>query len=153
MNAEWYLICKEGVDIIRKALEAPTHEATPENCNDFDTNSDDPNCPGCIGNHLRKHALHELDTGIHVTTAIPLDYQEFETLDIRKDFFEHLLNCLANQKYIGEAPPNGDALDMGQEAYEELHRCNQQIIDDAWSDGMAMLQEKDFVPKTKFLTE
>ncbi len=58
---------------------------------------------------------------------------------IDQDFFEHLLNCLANQKYIGEAPPNGDALGMGQEKYQELHKSNQQIIDDAWNKGMSLL--------------
>ncbi len=63
-----------------------------------------------------------------------------KTIKIDTDFFEHLLNCLANQKFIGEAPPNGDALAMGQEAYEELHESNQEIIDKAWNKGMAILQ-------------
>ena len=37
-----------------------------------------------------------------------------KTIKIEEDFYEHLLNCLANQKFIGEAPPNGDALAMGK---------------------------------------
>ena len=62
-------------------------------------------------------------------------------IEIEEDFFEHLLNCLANQKFIGEAPPNGDAMAMGQESYEELHECNQAIIDKAWNKGMSLLKD------------
>lgn len=49
---------------------------------------------------------------------------------ITEDSFEHLLSCLDNQKFVGEAPPNGDALAMGEEAYNETQIEIQEAIDD-----------------------
>lgn len=63
-----------------------------------------------------------------------------EVITVKKGFLEHLLNCLANQKFMNEYPPNGDALDMGKDAYLEVHRENQKAIDKAWNQGMFMLQ-------------
>ena len=63
-------------------------------------------------------------------------------IEMEEEFFEHLLHCMANQKFIGEAPPNGDALEMGQESYEELQEGNQAIIDKAWNKGMTILNGK-----------
>ncbi|KKM02942.1 hypothetical protein LCGC14_1779400 [marine sediment metagenome] len=55
--------------------------------------------------------------------------EDIQTITIPFDFFEHLLNCLANQKYIHlDHLPNG------------VEEINQEIIDLAWSDGMAMRQ-------------
>ncbi len=48
---------------------------------------------------------------------------------IAEHSFEHLLACLDNQKFVGEAPPNGDALAMGEEAYNETQREIQEAID------------------------
>lgn len=62
-------------------------------------------------------------------------------ISIEKNFLEHLLNCLANQKFINETPPNGDALAMGKKAYEKVQVDNQAIIDKAWKDGMSMLSK------------
>jgi len=61
------------------------------------------------------------------------------TITIPEDWFEHLLNCLANQKFIGEAPVNGDALALGKETRDELQETNQSVIDRAWNEGMSML--------------
>ena len=50
-------------------------------------------------------------------------------IELEEDFFEHLLNCLANQKYMripGE----------GQSAAETK---DQEKIDKAWKEGMAIL--------------
>jgi len=58
---------------------------------------------------------------------------------ISEDSFEHLLNCLANQKFIGELPPNGDALDMSPEAYKSVQAKNQAAIDDFWKQCMDLL--------------
>lgn len=62
-----------------------------------------------------------------------------DTITITKNFFEHLLNCLANQKFIGELPPNADALSLGKTEYENIQIENQNIINDAWSKGMFIL--------------
>ena len=51
---------------------------------------------------------------------------ENDRISIDIDFFEHLLNCLANQKFIGEQNKNT----------REEH---QSIIDNAWSTGMKLL--------------
>ena len=52
---------------------------------------------------------------------------------ISEDSFEHLLNCLDNQKFVGESPPNGDAMSMAindPEGYRQIHTDNQKAIDD-----------------------
>lgn len=47
-------------------------------------------------------------------------------------FFEHLLNCMANQKYLNEL----ESILLPEEVEE-----NQKIIDDAWNAGMLLLSE------------
>ncbi len=51
------------------------------------------------------------------------------TLTVRTDYFEHVLNCLANQKFLHEMKP--EDRDSGQAA-----------IDRAWKDGMALLSAR-----------
>lgn len=58
-------------------------------------------------------------------------------------FFEHLLNCLANQKYINNPLSLSEGI-----SYE-----NQQAIDKAWNEGMVILRSKSFTPKTNFLCD
>jgi hypothetical protein len=48
---------------------------------------------------------------------------------ISEDSFEHLLNCLDNQKFVGESPPNGDAMSMDKDEYNEVHENIQNAID------------------------
>jgi len=43
-------------------------------------------------------------------------------------FFEHLLSCMATQKFIGDLLP-------------EEQEANQEVIDDAWGAGMILLDE------------
>ena len=50
-------------------------------------------------------------------------------ISIDKNFFEHLLDCLVNQKYISELNP-------------KTQREHQIIIDKAWNDGMKILNER-----------
>lgn len=71
------------------------------------------------------------------------DEKKEDVITIKRDYFEHLLNCLANQKFINERPPNGDALAMGEDAYKEVHRTNQDLIDKAWNHGMFLLRIND----------
>ena len=49
---------------------------------------------------------------------------------ITEDSFEMLLACLDNQKYINEAPQNGDGISMDKEDYEKVQQDNQKAIDD-----------------------
>jgi hypothetical protein len=49
---------------------------------------------------------------------------------ISEDSFEHLLNCLDNQRFVGESPPNGDAMSMDKDAYDNVHVNIQKAIDD-----------------------
>lgn len=62
-----------------------------------------------------------------------------ETITISKSYFEHLLNCLANQRFIGELPPNGDAMALEQSEYAKIQTENQNVINKAWSEGMFLL--------------
>lgn len=50
---------------------------------------------------------------------------------VSREWFEHLLNCLANQKTINELT-------------QDKIRINQEIIDDTWRDGMAILREENY---------
>jgi len=49
---------------------------------------------------------------------------------ISEDSFEHLLSCLDNQKFVGEAPPNGDAMAMDRNEYNNVQIDIQNAIDD-----------------------
>ena len=49
--------------------------------------------------------------------------QREDTITVSKIFFEHLLNCLANQHFISELSP-------------EMQKENQEAIDKAWREGM-----------------
>ncbi len=59
-----------------------------------------------------------------------------ETITISKGYFEHLLNCLANQKFGDELPCNGDALSLDAKQYYDIQAQNQKVIDKAWREGM-----------------
>lgn len=62
-------------------------------------------------------------------------------IEIESDFLEHLLNCLANQKYINEI--NADALDCD---HKNIQKENQVVIDTAWKKGMDILQDNKIKP-------
>jgi len=49
---------------------------------------------------------------------------------ISEDSFEHLLNCLDNQKFVGELPINGDSMAVGVEEYYSVQEQIQDAIDD-----------------------
>ncbi len=49
---------------------------------------------------------------------------------ISEDSFEHLLSCLDNQKFVGEAPINGDSVAVGKEEYYRVQNETQEAIDD-----------------------
>lgn len=51
---------------------------------------------------------------------------------IEKNSFEMILACLANQKFVHEAPPNGDAMAMGKKAYNKTQKEIQSVIDDCY---------------------
>jgi len=56
--------------------------------------------------------------------------KEGSDIIISEDSFEHLLNCIDNQKFMQEVPLNGDALAMSKEDYCQIQRDNQATIDD-----------------------
>lgn len=56
--------------------------------------------------------------------------KENDNIVISTDSFEHLLNCLDNQKFVGEGPCCGDALDMEISEYKQIQIDNQNVIDD-----------------------
>ncbi len=58
------------------------------------------------------------------------------TITLQQNYFEHLLNCLANQKFIRDI--NADGLNCD---YKKIQKKNQKIIDKAYNDGRKMLQE------------
>lgn len=49
-----------------------------------------------------------------------------------KDSLEHIMICLANQKFINEYPPNGDAHSIGKEKYKSIQEENQEVIDNCY---------------------
>lgn len=57
---------------------------------------------------------------------------DVKTITIEEDFFEHLLNCMANQKFIGEVPPNGDAMSLSQTEYKNIQQDHQRVIDETY---------------------
>ena len=68
---KWWLISDEDINVIREALQAPTHEINDYNCpTDWDS------CRGCDGDEQRKKAVHALDSGLHITDVIPDDFKE-----------------------------------------------------------------------------
>lgn len=64
---------------------------------------------------------------------------------ISEGSFRHLLNCLANQKFVGETPINGDSVAVGKEEYYRVQNAMQDVIDDFWKQGMNLL-ESDEIP-------
>jgi len=72
-NKRWWLICDEDVQTIKTALLAPTHEANDYNCEDWPPGKE---CEGCEGNELRQKALHDLESGLHITNVVPDDWEE-----------------------------------------------------------------------------
>ena len=52
---------------------------------------------------------------------------------ISEDSFEHLLNCLDNQKFMHERPSCGDGIEFAindPDGYNQLHLDHQNAIDD-----------------------
>lgn len=54
-----------------------------------------------------------------------------------RDYFEHLLNCLASQKFLYHV--NADGMSEGEEKVKQMQAEAQQAIDAAWRKGMDML--------------
>ena len=61
---------------------------------------------------------------------------------ISKDSFEYILLCLCSQKFIGELPPNGDAMAemiKNPKKYKNDEKEMQKQIDSCWRDAMDIL--------------
>ena len=61
---------------------------------------------------------------------------------ISEDSFEKLLACLDNQKFVGEAPQNGDSLAIGEEAYYTTQADIQTVIDEYNRECRKILHQK-----------
>jgi len=48
---------------------------------------------------------------------------------ITEHSFNYLLSCLDNQKFVGEAPINGDSVSVGKEKYDKVQNEIQDAID------------------------
>jgi hypothetical protein len=59
------------------------------------------------------------------------------TIVLDRDFFEHLLNALATQKFLYHV--NADGLSEGEEKVKQMQSESQQAIDAAWRKGMDIL--------------
>ncbi len=63
-----------------------------------------------------------------------LQVEDEQTITVPFDYFEHLLNCLANQKGLSILAPS------------TIEQATQDIIDIAWNTGMGYLV---FIPSSK----
>lgn len=63
-----------------------------------------------------------------------------KTITLKIDYFEHLLNCLANQKFIKDV--NADGMSLGIKKVKSIQKQSQAVIDKAWNDGMKLLTKK-----------
>jgi hypothetical protein len=70
-------------------------------------------------------------------SKLALEEIKSNMIKVDSDFFEHLLNCLCNQKYIRDI--NADALTCD---YKSIQKENQIAIDKAYRDGMDILLKK-----------
>lgn len=61
------------------------------------------------------------------------------TITLPADDLELILLCLCSQKFIGEAPPNGDAAAMGKSAYEKSQKEQQAFVDDVYHQAMDLI--------------
>jgi 1,2-phenylacetyl-CoA epoxidase catalytic subunit len=64
-----------------------------------------------------------------------------KTITLNRDYFEHLLSCLANQKFIHDV--NADGLSEGEEKVRQQQAEMQRVIDVAWREGMDMLYKSE----------
>lgn len=67
---------------------------------------------------------------------------------ISEDSFEMLLGCLDNQKFIGEAPQNGDSISIGEKGYYKSQADIQAVIDEYNRECRKVLHQK-YVFSTK----
>lgn len=83
---------------------------------------------------------HDSDCGLHNEPAFPNEDCDCsvstKTIEISEDFLEHLLACLANQKFINSI--NADAL-TGD--YKKTQKNIQKTIDKGYLDGWNLLKE------------
>ena len=71
---KWWLISGEDVKVIQEALQTSTHRRNDYNCPDEVYGWETP-CVGCEGDKLRERASYLLETGLHITEAIPDDFR------------------------------------------------------------------------------
>lgn len=110
---KWWLISGEDVQVIRAALNAPTHRANDFNCEDWPIGD---GCAGCRGDKERDEAVHTLDTGLHTTDAVPGDYQYMEVCHAGP-YGDHLPYWEIEKNILRADEVARDLLAMGHEPY------------------------------------
>jgi len=61
---------------------------------------------------------------------------------IAEDSFEMLLACIDNQKFVGEAPQNGDSISVGENEYYKTQKDIQDVIDSYNKECRKILHQK-----------
>jgi len=61
---------------------------------------------------------------------------------LSQDSFEMILMCLANQKFLKENPPNGEAFSLGKEKYDFIQENMQNEIDNCYKQCIDFLHKK-----------
>jgi len=68
-----------------------------------------------------------------------------DTITINRDYFEHLISCLANQKFMGDF--NADSIEAGEGVYNKTNKLMQEAIDKAYMEGLDLLKRDNPQPK------
>ena len=76
VSKKWWLINDDDVRLIRDSLMSPEHEANDFNCPHPGDDYYAEECSRCLAVKKRGAALHALDSGLHLTNAIPDDWKE-----------------------------------------------------------------------------
>jgi hypothetical protein len=63
--------------------------------------------------------------------------KENKKITMSKEFFEHLLGCLANQKFINDV--NADGMSLGVKKINKIKTKHQKAIDQAYQKGCELL--------------
>lgn len=68
------------------------------------------------------------------------DSEASDTIAVSASFFEHLLTCLANQKFIHDV--NADGMEDGVDEVRKTQAENQRVIDEAYRKGWELLMQQ-----------
>ncbi|HJT55890.1 MAG TPA: hypothetical protein VJ761_05310 [Ktedonobacteraceae bacterium] len=135
------LLHQRKTEELRALLKSPDKQAFHDAL--YETSIDLGILPGDIA-HIISRFLEHLETA---TTdpgrRPPPPPLQHNRITLARDYFEHLLNCLANQKFIHDV--NADGLEDGIDEVKKTQAEMQRVIDQAWREGMDLLHDHDQV--------